>query len=290
MNQDEFKQFMSESGLHNQYVPLNEIHADDDFNCRGKIIPMDVKDLAKDMDRQGLLQPILVMPYPLNRQAETGKKFLLVAGYRRFTAAKINEWKVIECKVLPATISETDARFINLNENLQRQDLDFMQEAEAIAKIMGGLNVTEQQVMDRLGQSRGWVQVRMMALKMPKEVQLEIRAGYINQTDLRDLYSIKYKEGDEALAEAVRKLKDDQLLGRKKKGVVGKKQKGNTKRNRKRPEIFEVQELVQSMFGNGLHTRLLAWCAGEISNLDLNETLKLEAERRGVPFRSMEIS
>lgn len=290
MNQDEFKKFMSEGGLHNEYIPLERIHADEEFNCRGKIIPMDVKDLAKDMDRQGLLQPILVMPYSEEKKKELNKDYLLVAGYRRFTAARINEWKVIECKVLPDSISETDARFINLNENLQRQDLDFMQEAEAISKIMGGLHVTEQQVMERLGQSRGWVQVRMMALKMPKEVQLEIRAGYITQTDLRDLYSIKHQEGDEALYEAVRKLKDDHILGRKKKSVAAKRQKANTKRQRKRPEMFQLQEHIQSMFGNGLATRILAWCAGEITNLDLEESLKLEAQRRNIPFKPMELS
>lgn len=258
-------------------IKIDEIHMDEEMNSRGKIAPMDVLDLSKDIERQGgLIQPVVVMKYPEEKQKETGKKYFLVAGFRRTTAHKVLKWDEIEASVLD-NFDEEEARFMNLNENLQRTDLTLMQEAEAIQKVIDSLKkkhndakIPERLVMNRLGKSRGWVQVRMMALKLPKPIRTELKQGnFASQTDVRDLYTVYIREGKEAADEVVRSIKDNKL--REKKSVATKKPaklkpKKNTKRHRRRPEIFEMQEHIKNQIGHGDITKALAWAAGEISN------------------------
>src|SRR5690348_11843059 len=84
-------------------VPMNEIFADDEFNCRGVIDPMTVIDLANDIrdkektrgEGMGLIEPITLQPW----SKEPGKKYRIVAGYRRFKAHEINKAEFIRALI-----------------------------------------------------------------------------------------------------------------------------------------------------------------------------------------------
>lgn len=274
-------------------ISMKEIHADSNFNCRGPIAPIDVADLAKDIERQGLLQSVIICEYPPEKQEETGFKYILIAGYRRHTAHIILNRTEIEAKIHDKPFDESESRILNLQENLQRANLDFMEEAYAIEKIMGFGQFTEQAVMDRLGKSRGWTQMRMMALKMPKIVQAEIKAGFVNTSDIRDVYTLFINDGEEVAFEAVRKLKDAKLSGKKFKPDIKKKKANHalTKQHRKRPEIFEMMDHVQaSAIGNGSFTRALAWAAGEINSMEFIETLKIYAEENNIDYVPLDLT
>ena len=67
-------------------LPISKIHADEEFNCRGPISPMEVMDLAESIREKGLLQPVVVMEYDQAEKERTGYDYLLIAGYRRYTA------------------------------------------------------------------------------------------------------------------------------------------------------------------------------------------------------------
>lgn len=269
-------------------IPLADIHYDEEFNCRGAIRPIDVIDLAKDIKQRGQLQAVLVAPYTDQQQAETGKKYRLIAGYRRYTAHKIlckddPQFNSIDAVVRNDMQDEAEARFLNLAENIQRKDLNIAQEAKALSKLEM-LGVTEADAADRLGKSRGWVQVRYMLLRLPEDIQNEVAAGMITQTNIRDLYSIYTTSGVEDTYSAIRKLKDDKAAGRK--GTrVGPPKKKDAKRLRKKNEIFDLQDHVRNNFGNGPITAVLAWCAGEITDEDLHLTLKGKAHDIGIPYR-----
>jgi ParB/RepB/Spo0J family partition protein len=247
-------------------IPMNAIHYDQDFNCRGQIIPMDVIDLAKDIKQNGLLQAIVVSKYSKEKAEATGFSYLLIAGYRRFTAHRVLQLDTIECKILPE-MSEVDARFMNLSENTQRTDLNILQEAKALLRLYE-LGVPEPEVAERLGKSRGWVQIRFILLKLPEEIQEECAAGILTHKQIRDVYTHYRADGKEAAYAIVRKLKDAKLKGGKTIRAQ-KKPKPNAKRHRTRKEIFEMMEHIQESLGNGLYTRTLAWAAGEISDLEL---------------------
>jgi len=64
-------------------MPMSDIYVDEDFNCRKRITPIDVVDLAKDIKKNGLLQPVIVSIQSDEQQAENGKSYRLIAGFRR---------------------------------------------------------------------------------------------------------------------------------------------------------------------------------------------------------------
>lgn len=259
-------------------VPMEKIHYDQAFNCRGQIIPMDVIDLAKDIDKNGLLQNIVVSEYSPERKIELGYDYLLIAGYRRYTAHRVLQKKTIQCTILPE-MSEVDARFLNLSENTQRKDLNILQEAKALKRLYE-LGVPEPDVAERLGKSRGWVQIRFILLKLPEEIQEECAAGILTHKQIRDVYTHYRADGKDAAFAIVRKLKDAKLKGGKTIRAQ-KKPKPNAKRHRKRVEIFEMMEHIQNALSNGLYTRTLAWAAGEISDVDLYYDLQAYNQLHG---------
>lgn len=263
-------------------IPLKEIHEDDNFNCRGKILPTDVIDLTKDIERQGLIQPIILAPYPEDKQKILGKKYRLIAGYRRYTAFKILQKVEIPAIIREDMVNDVDARFFNLQENLQRKNLNIMQEAISIEKLKE-IGIGEYEAAERLGFSRGWVQVRYMLLELPKEVQAEVLAGSITQPQIRELYTMQNRAGPDACLRAAKDIKEARARGRV--ISINEDVKKDTKaRIRKRMEIFDMMDHMRETVGNGLWTRALAWAAGEINNLEFQESIKLVCEKLGKTY------
>lgn len=259
-------------------LPLSELHADTDFNCRGEILPIDVIDLARDMGERGLLNPITVRPYSALEQRETGKRYLIVAGYRRHKAALVLGWTTIPAIV--REMSDVNARLMNLSENVHRKDLTILQEAKALQNLkLAGL--TQDDVARYLNQSRGWVQVRYMLLDLPMEIQHEAAAGILTQQQIRDLYALgdRHKQ-----YEAVKAIKNARLKGEKTPKVLPKRKSLRAKLRREKEEIFEMIDNIMSVVGPNFGTRCLAWAAGEISDLDLYRELKILANEQGVQY------
>lgn len=270
-------------------IPMSIILFDEEFNCRGPIAPIDVTDLANSIKERGLIQPVVVCPLTGHRlNANPGKQFLLIAGYRRFTAFKVNSETKIPAIIRKDMIDETEARFFNLSENLQRKDLNLLQEARALAKLER-LGVSEMEASKKLNVGRGWVQVRYMVLRLPDEVQEEIAAGWMSQKQIRDCYSHFVDSGKEACFNVVKEFKDDKIKGRKgtRKKVKKKKAKDHsTKKARDRNEIFEMQAHVyEQLGGNSIVTRGFAWCAGEISDLEFHQAMQTFAETLNKHYR-----
>lgn len=265
-------------------LPINDIYCDDDFNCRGKLIPFDVVDLAKDIQQNGLICPVIVMPCnDAQKQRSNGKPWFLVAGYRRVFAHKVNQAATVR-SLIKKHMTETEALCINLSENLKRKELSILQEAKVVSKLRG-LGMTEEQTAVAIGNSRGWVQIRYMLLALPTEVQEEAGKGVINQTQIRKIYSIYTHHGAEKTFEAVKKLKDAKIKGEQ--VVLTAKtndQIMQTKKLRSRKEIFELQTMFRNQVGNGIVTKTLGWCAGELTTEEFVETLKIHADGAGMTF------
>jgi ParB/RepB/Spo0J family partition protein len=262
-------------------IPLNKIFADDEFNCRGVIAPIDVVNLAKDIEQNGLIQPVVVCKLS---EPFDGYEYKLIAGYRRFMAHKIIKKTHIEAINKTEMLDEKKARLFNLSENLQRQDLNILQEATAI-KRLHELGMSIEYIAKELSKSFGWVQVRVYLLKLPLAIQNEISQGYIAQLQIRDLYTIYESHGEKEAIEATKQLKEAKARGEAGVRLKVKNAKvKNTKRIRSRGEILNMLYHIQDVIGNGLHTRCLAWTAGEISDKDLFVDLKRMADEQGITF------
>lgn len=265
---------------------LKDIHADEEFNCRGSITPLDVIDLAKDMQQRGQLQPILVTKYSPEDADKFGFKYRLIAGFRRYMAMKVNNSKDIDTVILLGKLSEADALYLNLSENVQRKDLNIMQEALALKKLKV-FGITEHAAAEKLGKSRGWIQVRYMLLALPESVQEQVAAGFIGQSGIRDLYAVNRTSGNDKCVETAVNLKKVKIANLNKPRMKKKdinKNNPTIKKMRTRVEIFEMQDHIFDALGNGLFTRCLAWASGEICDNELFESIKEEAIILDVPY------
>lgn len=252
-------------------LPVDEIFADEEFNCRGTINPISVMELSKSIKERGLLQPILVQPW----DKTPGKKYRIVMGYRRYKAHQILNKPTIQA-IIRLGLSDDDAVIMNLSENVQREDLTILQEAKSIEKLkMHGWS--ENQVADRVNKSRGWAQVRFMLLDLPVEIQEEAANNAINQQEIRDCWTVMNAEGLDAAYNMVREIKEAKIMGKKRPISVSKimaKQKKNRKYPRTPEEILEMQTVIREKVGNGVITRILGWAAGEVDDLSAHQTLK----------------
>lgn len=262
------------------HVKMKDIFSDTEFNSRSYVTPLDVMNLAKDVKANGLHSPIILMPI----DDVPGKKYRIVAGHRRHKAFLVNQSETI-----PAFIREgltmLDARLINLTENISRKDLTLYEEAEALDEIFKE-GLSQQDAAEKLGASRGWIQVRFMYHKLPEDIRNELKTHNMVQQAIRDLITIQKRGGSkDEMYELIREYKKAKENGKEGASKVRSKNikngKNVTKRARRPAEIFELQDIIRDTFGNGLTTRCLAWAGGSINDTDMYETLKEYCEKLG---------
>lgn len=260
-----------------ELINMNLIFSDSELNCRGRIVPIDVVDLARSIDSIGLQQPIVVQPY--KDDGNLTIRYRIVSGHRRHAAYTVLGKKAIEC-IIKADLTELETRKLNLEENLKRKDLNILQEAKAISHFKAA-GWTEQQVATDLGMSRGWVQSRYTLLELPPEIQEEAAAGFLTQEHIKQLKTLKTKDQ----YEAVRRIKSSKIAGEKRKITI-KEVESNplAKRLRQKPEIFDMMERIQNVVGNNFGTRCLAWCAGEVNDFEIVRDLRDLAKDAGIPY------
>lgn len=146
----------------------------------------DIDGLAQSIKQNGILQPLTV------RRTENG--FQLVAGERRLRAAKMLGLESVPC--IPMTITERNSAMLALIENIQRRDLSFFDEAEAIAKLIDFYGMTQEDAAISLGKSQPSVANKLRLLKLDKEVQEKISEYGLTERHARALLRLKCK-GDQ---------------------------------------------------------------------------------------------
>lgn len=268
-------------------IPIEDIWADKNFNCRGAIQAIDVMDLAKDIERNGLIMPITVAPLTPEQTtmcvAKEGKpyKYRLIAGYRRHRSFRVLGRNEIDCIVRHDMQDEKKARLFNLSENLHRKELDILQEVEALRPLKELQGLSEADAARELGMSRGWVQIRFMMMSMPEEVCSEIAAYKLTNKQVRNLYSIYGTAGLDSTIKALKKMKDGKIAGRTIQ-VNANLVDINRPRVRTRSDLLQMLDhLTNCGIPISIHNRCLAWAAGEISSGDLHRSLVDYADEEG---------
>lgn len=278
---------------HLEDVPITEIYQDPDFNCRGRISPHECIELATNMVRLGQLHPIIVRSY--SNPEKPQYKYQVVEGSRRLVAAKINRWTTIKATVRDE-MSDEEAEEVNFVENLQRQELTFMQEVRGLKKFKLGI-VGDDIIARRLNVGSNWVRVRREAAALPQDVQSEIEVGFITQKQIGELY--KMKEKPDQLYEAVREIKSAKLRGKTAKvASLETKRKNISKAKHRLPnEIFEMQDHIREAFrgqcemeGEDIpdevqaYIRALGWAGGAINDMSIYYDLEAIANKLGLSY------
>jgi len=157
-----------EAGL--QQIPIGDIDPNQD-QPRQTFDQEALAQLAQSIRDQGILQPLLVVP-------GFGGRYTLVAGERRWRAARMAELDTVPCIVRDMDIAQQME--IALIENLQREDLNPMEEAAGIRGLMDQCGYTQENAAARLGMSRPNVANLLRLLTLPEEIRAMIREGKLS--------------------------------------------------------------------------------------------------------------
>ena len=126
-----------------RYIPINAVRPNPQ-QPRRSFDETALRELADSISAYGILQPLTVR--------DRGGVYELVAGERRLRAARIAGLREVPCLI--AEVGEEDAALLALIENLQRRDLDYMEEAAAIARLIRRYGLSQQQAAEKLGKSQ----------------------------------------------------------------------------------------------------------------------------------------
>ncbi len=140
-----------------------------------------LEDLIASIKEHGVLQPIVVTQKPDGR-------YELIAGERRLRATQVAEFATIPALVRSAT--EQQKLELAIIENVQRTDLNPLEEARAYLRLQNEFNLTQDQIGTRVGKSRPQVANTIRLLSLPQEIQSALAQGRISQSNARTLLSL----------------------------------------------------------------------------------------------------
>lgn len=142
-------------------------------------------ELAESIKHHGIVQPIIVRRLAENR-------FMVVAGERRYRAARLAGLQTIPCIV--RTLSEQQTRELSLIENIQREGLNAMEIAEALTALIEQHDMTHDELAKRMGKSRSAITNALRLLSLPKKIQDDVRAGSLTSGQVRPLIGMPEKQ------------------------------------------------------------------------------------------------
>jgi ParB family chromosome partitioning protein len=166
---------------------------------------MELRDSIKE---HGVVQPVVVRP------ADEAGRFILVLGERRLRASKMAGKEMIPALV--RRLSPQQAAEMTVLENVVREDLNPLEQAEAFRVLSKEFHLTQAQIAERIGVSRETVSNYMRLLRLPKEVMGYLLSGRLTFSDCREILALENEEHIKQVAEEVvtKRLKWDEIEDR----------------------------------------------------------------------------
>lgn len=232
-----------------------------------------IAQLAQSIKEHGVVQPIVLK--------KEGSTYTIVAGERRWRAAKL-----VGLREIPAVIMELDDKQIleiSLIENLQREDLNPIEEAIAYKRLIDEFNMTQEELGTKVGKSRTAVTNSMRLLNLDGRVQNYLIEGVISEGHGRALLGLEDKELQYATAqkiidEALSVRQTEELIRNAAKGAAEKKEKEKTVKSN--PYLNDIKYKLESHFGTKVQLTSKDNNKGKIeieyySEEDLNRILEI---------------
>ncbi len=160
------------------------------YQPRKDMHPETLQELADSIKAQGIIQPIVV-------RLLADEKYEIIAGERRWRAAQLAA--LAEVPVVIKNIDDRAAMAVALIENIQREDLNALEESEALKRLLDEFEMTHQQVADAVGKSRAAVSNLLRLLDLQNEVKTLLAKGLLDMGHARCLLAL---EGDQQIAVA----------------------------------------------------------------------------------------
>lgn len=225
-----------------RYIKLHDIMPN--LNQPRKTFKEDkIEELAASIKEHGIIQPIVV------RERENG--YEIVAGERRWRAARKAELTQVPCLV--RELSDEQNMLFAIIENMQREDLNPIEEAEGLQRMMQTFGMTQEQVSKSVGKSRPYIANALRLLKLPQEIIEQIAEGNLSAAHGRTLAGI---EDDDAKEKLCAKILQEGLSVRETEQLAGsltKPQKKNAVKKMKNPNEARVEEELKEILGTRVH-------------------------------------
>lgn len=237
-------------------------HPDADTVSRPRTLPVDaigsnpyqprqrfdeeaLQELAASIQRSGLLQPLLVRPHD--------GAFQLVAGERRLRAARLAGLQAVPVHVLE--VADTEMLRLALLENVQRQDLNPIEEAQGYQRLMDEFGMSQPEIATQIGKSRSAVTNTLRLLQLPAELRQRVETGELSSGHARALLGADTIEAQSEIAELVRARG---LTVREVERITQERRRATRKpaaRRARLPELAELQKRLEARVGTRVRIR-----------------------------------
>lgn len=225
-----------------------------------------LQELSDSIKEQGVIEPILVR--------RRNGKHELVAGERRLKAAKLAGLKMIPSII--KEFSDEQSLELALIENLQREDLNPMDEAEGYSRLISEFSLTQEAVAKKVGKSRVTVTNMIRVLSLPGKIKQSLRKGELTMGHARALLALEGADKQIALWDQIIKnklnVRDVEIA------ATGKEERPKTKRKRAYTQNAELNALVEKLTTH-LGTKVKIFGTPERGRVEINYYSKDDLER-----------
>lgn len=161
-------------------IPMEKIYPRDD-QPRKNFDDKSLEGLSQSIEKYGLLNPIVLR--------KNGIRYEIIAGERRFRASKLLGFKEIEAII--KNVDKKDIDILSIVENVQREDLSGLEEANAYNELSKNYGMTQDEIAKTVGKSRSYIGNTLRLLKLDENSKKELDEGNISPSQARTLLSIK---------------------------------------------------------------------------------------------------
>lgn len=198
-----------------------------------------IEELSKSIKEHGIIQPIVVR--------KKGKSYEIVAGERRWRAARKAELAKVPCLI--RELSDEQNMLIAIIENMQREDLNPVEEAEGLNQMIVTFGMTQEQISKSVGKSRPYIANSLRLLKLPEYIKEEMAEGRLSAAHGRTLVTIEDENVRKSLCERIIK---EGLSVRETEKLVSEQGKGKKRKPAarvKNPDVARVEEELKETLG-----------------------------------------
>lgn len=225
-----------------------------------------IDELAVSIETYGVIQPILI------RKSDIG--YEIVAGERRWRAARKANLKQVPCIIKELT--EEENMVVSIIENMQREDLNPIEEAEALQQMIERFGLSQEQVSKSVGKSRPYITNALRLLKLPEHIRQYVVEGKLTNGHARAMLGIQNDELQHAIAD---KTVDEQLSVREVEALVNsineEKPKKQNKKRDKSPDVMKVEEELKTILGTKVNLKY----SGKKGKIEIEYYNREELER-----------
>jgi ParB family chromosome partitioning protein len=216
------------------------------YQPRTKMDEVSLQELAASIRTQGLMQPILVRPVAKDR-------YEIIAGERRWRAAKLAG--LSEVPVVVRDVPDQAALAMALIENIQREDLNPLEEAQGVQRLVKEFKLTHQEAADAIGRSRTATTNLLRLLNLEKSVQQRMLEGQIDMGHARALLSLEGRRQDEVakrVADRGMSVRETEKLVN---DILNPPVRGKTRRARTDRDVARLEEELSEELGTTVEIR-----------------------------------